>query len=129
MKTRTKEELDKIEAQDHQNMGWLSCGGDEYSLFIGEENWAVDNDLHKMLLLIEEDKTVSSFYVVSGANDYDHVFTRCDEGWVIAVDYIDSTGESLDSHSYKTTQSVSMSVIVDTHAHDWEDMFNWKLET
>ena len=90
---------------------------------------SVDNSLNEMLLLIEKDNTVSSFYVVSGANEYDHVFTRCDNGWIIAVDYIESTGESLASHSYKTTQAVSMSVIVDTHPHDWDEKFDWALTT
>ena len=127
MTPQTKNALDEIETQDHQRVGFLSCCGDEYDLYIGTAHWAVDNDLNKMLSVIEEDKTISSFHVVSGANDYDHVFTRCNGGWVIAVDYIDSTGESLDTHSYKTTQPTSMKVIMDTHVHDWEEMFKWTL--
>jgi hypothetical protein len=129
MKDSTKTLMNEIETQDHKNMGFLSCGGDEYDLQVGETWWSVDNSLVDMLLLIEKDNTVSSFYVVSGANEYDHVFTRCDNGWIIAVDYIESTGESLASHSYKTTQQIPMSVIIDTHPMDWAEKFDWALTT
>jgi hypothetical protein len=121
MKPQTKKKLTIIEKQDHLESGFLSCGGDEYQLSCGESFWSVDNALAQMLEVVEEDNSISSFAILSGANGYDHVFTRSGEGWLIQDNCIVNGVFFQET----TLEPVSMTVIIDTHPDDWDE-FDWK---
>ena len=122
MTPQTKTQLGKIEKDDHQEMGWMSCGGDEYQLSIGKGYWSVDNALFQMLEVIETDDSISSFSIMSGANNYDHVFTRLGEGWLIQSEQIENGVFFQET----TTIPVSMTYLIDSHPDDWEEKFDWK---
>ena len=123
MKPQTKTRLDDIESTDHQEMGFMSCGGEEYQISCGEAKWEVDNALAlaQLLMLIEEDEEIQSFSILSGANGYDHVFTRSKSGWLIQDHHLVNG-----VWFQETTRSpVSMPFLIDSYPDDWDELDWW----
>jgi hypothetical protein len=121
MTPQTKNKLDSVESTDHKQSGFLSCGGDEYQISCGNRKWEVDNALSQILMLIEEDNSISSFAILSGANGYDHVFTRSGEGWLIQDHQIENG-----VWFQETTRSpVSMTYLIDSYPDDWDELDWW----
>ena len=116
MTPQTKSALDQIEKQDHQDAGFLSCAGDEYQIEVGDFFWMVDinANLVKMVGLIEQDNSIQSFVIMSGANNYDHTFIRNGDEWVIK-----------DNVYNESTQPIPMSEIMSSHPDTWEEEYEW----